>query len=49
MEFYQPGAVEAQNLGGKLPVGFVTPMEDEDDEEEIEDTNEIGKKYAFKK
>merc|ERR1712156_1295064 len=33
VEFYQPGGLEAQNHGGKLPVGFVTPIEDEEDED----------------
>ena len=44
MEFYQPGGLEAQNHGGKLPVGFVTPIEDEENEDEEQDTDEIGKK-----
>jgi len=41
VEFYQPGGLEAQNHGGKLPVGFVTPIEDEENEDEEQDTDEI--------
>ena len=48
MEFYQPGGLEAQNHGGKLPAGFVTPIEDEENEDEKQDTDEIGKKCPQK-